>query len=117
MRTDRDGRLAWVYVDQDDLRQTGAVPSDTEGLVNQCLTLAKSEAAFIAVQLPNGHIKFSLRCRPPHNVAAVAETMQGGGHVLAAGATLEGPLSDAIERMRAGFCRMLDAQPVTADSG
>ena len=108
VQTECDGRLAWVYADAQDLAETKAVPSDTESLVNECLTITGSQAAFIAVQLPSGEIKFSLRCRPPYNVAAVAEQVGGGGHKLASGATLPGPLSDALENMRLRFARMLE---------
>ena len=106
-QSDADGRLVWVYADATDMKETGAVPSDSEGLVNQCLTVAGSEAAFIAVELQTSQIKFSLRCRYPHNVAAVAEQFGGGGHKLASGATLSGPLAPAIDRMKAAFVEML----------
>ncbi|MCA9083195.1 MAG: bifunctional oligoribonuclease/PAP phosphatase NrnA [Planctomycetaceae bacterium] len=113
VQTDCDGRLAWIYADAEDLAATSAVPSDTESLVNECLTITGSEAAFIAVQLPSGEVKFSLRCRPPHDVAALAESAGGGGHKLASGVTVPGPLAEAAEKMRAGFVRMLgtSAQP------
>jgi phosphoesterase RecJ-like protein len=94
-------------VDAKDMSETGAVPSDTEGLVNQCLTVAGSEAAFIAVELQTSQIKFSLRCRYPHDVASLAEQFSGGGHKLASGATLSGPLNVAVERMRTAFLEML----------
>lgn len=106
-QSDADGRLVWVYADATDMKETGAVPSDSEGLVNQCLTVAGSEAAFIAVELQTSQIKFSLRCRYPHNVAAVAEQFGGGGHKLASGATLSGPLAPAIDRMKTAFIEML----------
>ena len=106
-QSEADGRLVWVHADATDMKETGAVPSDTEGLVNQCLTVAGSEAAFIAVELQTSQIKFSLRCRYPHNVAAVAEQFGGGGHKLASGATLPGPLAPAIDRMKAAFMEML----------
>ena len=109
VQTDCDGRLAWIYASKEDFAETGAVPSDTESLVNECLTLAASEAAFIAVQLPSGQIKFSLRCRPPHDVAKLAETVNGGGHRLASGATIDGPLQDAIEKIRRKFSAMLQS--------
>ena len=83
------------------------MPSDTEGLVNQCLTIVGSEAAFIAVELQTTQIKFSLRCRYPHDVATLAEQFSGGGHKLASGATLSGPLNVAVERMRTAFLEML----------
>ncbi|MCA9058546.1 MAG: bifunctional oligoribonuclease/PAP phosphatase NrnA [Planctomycetaceae bacterium] len=107
IRTEADDRLVWVYADSADLKETGAVPADTEGLVNQCLTVAGSEAAFIAVELQTGAIKFSLRCRPPHNVAAVAEQFGGGGHRLASGASLPGPMPQAVLQMRQAFLQML----------
>ncbi len=106
-QSEADGRLVWVQVDAKDMSETGAVPSDTEGLVNQCLTVAGSEAAFIAVELQTSQIKFSLRCRYPHDVASLAEQFSGGGHKLASGATLSGPLNVAVVRMRTAFLEML----------
>lgn len=105
--SDADGRLIWLQVDARDLVETGAVAADTEGLVNQCLTIGGSQAAFIAVELPSGQIKFSLRCRNPHDVAALAEKFAGGGHRLASGCTLPGPLTDAVPRIREAFLNML----------
>ena len=117
-QSEADGRLVWVQVDAKDMSETGAVPSDTEGLVNQCLTVAGSEAAFIAVELQTSQIKFSLRCRYPHDVAALAEQFSGGGHKLASGATLSGPLNVAVERMRIAFLEMLKKnETVTETTG
>ena len=104
-----EGRLAWIYADSKDMAETSAVPSDTEGLVNVCLTVGGAEAAFVAVELQTGQIKFSLRSRVPHNVAAVAEQFGGGGHKLASGATLAGPLPVAVDRMKAAILNMLIA--------
>lgn len=115
-QSEADGRLVWVQVDAKDMAETGAVPSDTEGLVNQCLTVAGSEAAFIAVELQTSQIKFSLRCRYPHDVAALAEQFSGGGHKLASGATLSGPLNVAVERMRTAFLEMLKKNETVAET-
>lgn len=112
--TAADGRLAWIYADTEDLAATNAVPSDTEGLVNECLTIAGAEAAFIAVTTLTGKIKVSLRCRPPHNVASVAETFQGGGHRLASGATVSGSLKTAVEQMKEAFIQMLQQHDAEA---
>ncbi|MEO2024759.1 MAG: bifunctional oligoribonuclease/PAP phosphatase NrnA [Fuerstiella sp.] len=112
MDTDCDGRLAWIYADGKDFAATKAIPADTESLVNECLKIAGSEAAFIAVKLPSGQTKFSLRCRPPHDVAALAAQFGGGGHKLASGATLSEPLSDALPKVKEAFVRMLTGVPV-----
>ncbi len=107
MQTECDGRLVWISVSRKDLEETNAVPADTEGLVNQCLTVAGAEAAFIAVELPTAQVKCSLRSRPPHDVAALAERMGGGGHHLASGATLSGDFAAALVRIREEFRQML----------
>lgn len=104
---DCGGRLAWIAVDRPDFEVTGAVQSDTEGLVNECLKIGGTEAAFIAVQLPSGYTKFSLRCREPHDVAALAEVFSGGGHKLASGATVRKPLADALPLVLAKYREML----------
>lgn len=102
-----EGRLAWIFADRNDFRETGAVPSDTESLVNECLRICGTEAAFIAVETPSGHVKISFRCRSPHDVAATAEVFGGGGHKLASGATIDGPVEDAITRVCSAMEKML----------
>jgi len=97
------GKLAHTRVQQQDFIDTGALPTDTEELVNQCLTIEGTEAAFILVEQPDGRIKGSLRSRSAVNVAAVAEQFGGGGHRQAAGVMLPGPLPVAEERLLAAF--------------
>ncbi|MEP3480447.1 MAG: bifunctional oligoribonuclease/PAP phosphatase NrnA [Fuerstiella sp.] len=111
---DCDGRLAWIAVDHTDFKATGAVPSDTEGLVNECLKIGGTEAAFIAVQLPSGPTKFSLRCRQPHDVSVLAETFSGGGHKLASGATIRKPLAEALPLVLEKYREMLSDAPLQA---
>lgn len=108
---DCDGRLAWLSVTQDDFRDTGAVPSDTEDLVNECLRIAGVQAAFIAVEQQNQTIKCSLRSRADLNVAAVAELFGGGGHRQAAGTVLPGPLNDALAKILPPMQRVVTAAP------
>lgn len=93
---DVEGRLAYTWVAQEDFQQTGALPSDTEDLVNECLKIAGTQAAFIAIEQANKQVKVSFRSRNEVNVAAIAERFKGGGHRQAAGATLSGPLTQAV---------------------
>ena len=108
-QVEAEGRLAWIYADSKDMAETGAVPSDTEGLVNVCLTVGGAEAAFVAVELQTGQIKFSLRSRVPLDVAAVAEQFGGGGHKAAAGAFLNEPYDAAIEKILAATVAAMNA--------
>lgn len=93
------GRLAWLAVEQNDFKETGAAPSDTEELVNECLRVAGVQAAFIAVEQANRTIKCSLRSRADIDVASIAAQFGGGGHRQAAGTTLPGPLPEALSRL------------------
>jgi len=110
MTLDCNGELAYVSIPWSDFTETGAVSSDTEDLVNECLTVTGTRGAFIAIELPSRQVKVSFRSRADRlNVAAIAEQFGGGGHRLAAGATLPGPLSDAIAAARTAMAEGLQA--------
>ena len=106
-----EGRLAYVSVKWDDFVETGARPVDTEDLVNECLTVAGTQCAFIAVEQMNRQIKFSFRSRRDTNVSAVAEQFGGGGHLKAAGAMLAGPLTEAVTKVLTAMQAALNGSP------
>lgn len=94
-----DGKVAYLSVAQRDFRETNAVPADTEDLVNECLKIAGVKAAFIAIEQLNGAVKVSFRSRLGIDVASVAEQFNGGGHKQAAGAVIQGELTDVMKRV------------------
>lgn len=99
MQIDCDGELAYTTIEWSEFVETGAVSADTEDLVNECLKVAGTRGAFIAIEQQNRQVKISFRSRTEGlNVAAVAEKFTGGGHRLAAGATLSGPFAAAVSR-------------------
>ena len=93
------GQLAYTSVSLDDFKKSGAKPIDTEDLVNECLMLDGTRAAFIAIEQPNRSVKVSFRSRNNLNVAAVAERFGGGGHKQAAGAVMTSALPQVIEQV------------------
>jgi phosphoesterase RecJ-like protein len=95
IRFEFGGRLGHTFVVLKDYEETGAHPTDTEDLVNDCLRVDGVECAFILVEQRAGQVKASFRSRGPVNVARIAEGFGGGGHKQAAGATLPGPLVNA----------------------
>lgn len=99
MKLDCNGELAYTVIPWSDFVEIGATSSDTEDLVNECLKVAGTKAAFIAIELLNQQVKVSFRSRSlAVNVASVAEQFGGGGHRQAAGATLNGPMLQATEK-------------------
>ena len=89
-----DEGLLWTSISHEELRAISHVGSSSGGLVNMMANA--DEAAMSAVLLEDdGRVYVGFRCRPPFNVAELALNLGGGGHPLAAGCTLEGPLSEA----------------------
>ena len=97
--TELDGRLIYTWVEMEDFEQTGALPTDTEDVINMTLSVGGTEGAVILVAQPDGQFKVSLRSRGKMHSAEVAETFGGGGHKAAAGAMVDGPLEVARQRV------------------
>lgn len=94
-----DGRLAWLAARRDDFAHTGAVPADTEDVVNECFRIVGVECAFIAHEQRDGRVKVSFRSRGDVDVATVAEGFGGGGHRQASGALFDGPFDQGLSRL------------------
>jgi phosphoesterase RecJ-like protein len=92
-----EDRLAWLWVTAQDLVRTNATDEDCEGIVNFALCASGVEAAVFLREMPDQRIQLSLRSKGRVNVASIAERLGGGGHESAAGCTLGGPLSRALD--------------------
>jgi phosphoesterase RecJ-like protein len=90
-----NGRFATQHLSQANFEQTGATFKDTENLIDECRRISTVEAAALFVQLPDGRVKCSLRSRGAIDVRKIAEKFGGGGHTMAAGIHLPGPLENA----------------------
>jgi phosphoesterase RecJ-like protein len=94
-QTDPDGRLIYTWLTLQDFAEAGAVPTDSEDIINLTLSVGGTEAAVILVEQPTGGFKISFRSRTDLDCARVAEQFGGGGHRNAAGAFLSEPLEAA----------------------
>ncbi len=94
-----DGRLAYSEIHRSDYEATGAVPQDTEDLVNFTRSIRGVEVGLLFLEQPRGGVKVSFRSRARVDVARLAEQFGGGGHRLASGATLELPLEEVRSRV------------------
>ncbi len=90
-----DGRYVTQYLRKADFVATGAKFSDTENLINECRRIASVEAAAFFVELDDGKVKCSLRSQGAIDVCKIAQQFDGGGHTMASGARLPGPLETA----------------------
>jgi phosphoesterase RecJ-like protein len=90
-----DNRYASQHLCQRHFQQTGATLKDTENLIDECRRISSVEVAALFVELKDGRIKCSLRSRGAVDVCQIAQKFGGGGHKMAAGAHLPGPLENA----------------------
>jgi phosphoesterase RecJ-like protein len=97
--TELGGRLIYTAVFRDDFAATGALPSDTEDIINLTLTVAGTEVAVIFVEQSDGRFKLSFRSRSTVDCSKLAEVFGGGGHKAAAGASVPGPYEAALPRV------------------
>ncbi len=96
-RLHREGSLAWLWVTNLDMIHSRATEDDSDGIVNYALGVEGVEAAVFLKELPEGRVRLSLRSKGRVNVAAIAAQLGGGGHENAAGCTLDGPLTRALD--------------------
>ena len=92
--TELGGRLAHTYVLKEDFQRTGALPSDTEDVINMALGIKGTEVAVIFVEQNGGAFKISFRSRSHVDCSRLSEKFGGGGHKAAAGATVTGTLAE-----------------------
>jgi len=94
-----EGRLAHTFIRCEDFQETEALPSDTEDLVNLCLTIHGTQAALILVEQTPSVYKVSFRSRCAMDASEVAREFGGGGHKAAAGAEIEGSFAECQQRL------------------
>jgi phosphoesterase RecJ-like protein len=94
MQIDQSGRIAVLYLDDDMLREAGGTYDDTEGLINEPLTVKDIQAVVFFKRIAADEFRISLRSKGEVNIGAVAKSHGGGGHKNAAGCTVRGQYTD-----------------------
>jgi phosphoesterase RecJ-like protein len=104
-----DGRVTVAHLTRGDFGETGAVESDSEGVVDHLRSVEDTKVAVLVRELLDREgRKVSLRSTDGQiDVSVIARTLGGGGHRQAAGATTTMPLDDLVEHIRAGVAAQL----------
>ena len=91
--------LAWVTVPPGAMTRHGVTPDDLDGVVEYPRSIAGVRMALLFRELASGRIKVSLRSVGDVDVAAFARPFGGGGHIKAAGVSIDGTMARAQEVM------------------
>lgn len=92
-----NGKVAWSFVSRENLSETGAIDSDTEGIVNYTRSIKGVLVGILFNEAPNDVTRVSFRARDGYDISQIARKFGGGGHKAASGATIEKPLNEAIQ--------------------
>lgn len=99
LKTDLGGRIAYATVTREDFERTGAIPQDTEDLVDYTVSIDGVEVGLLFIEQARGGIKLSARSRKGLDCAGLLSQFGGGGHKAAAGAMLPDPMSEQVPRV------------------
>jgi phosphoesterase RecJ-like protein len=104
-----DGRLTVAHLTRADFGETGALESDSEGVVDHLRSVEETKVAVLIRELlDRDGRKVSLRSTDGAvDVSVIARSLGGGGHRQAAGATTDVPFDDLIAHIRAAVGEQL----------
>lgn len=89
-----EGKIAFTYVTKADEKQVEAQNGDYDGIVENGRDIEGVEVSVFLRETDKG-IKVSLRSKSYVNVSEVAMMFGGGGHIRAAGCTIQGTIEQA----------------------
>lgn len=91
-----DGKISYVSITDEDMAEAGAAHEDLEGIVNYPRNITGVEVGMLFKVIDDKAVKVSMRSAGKIDVAAIAQSFGGGGHIRAAGARIEGTLDEAV---------------------
>ncbi len=94
-----DGKCIVSAIDKKTLEFYNATAKDLDGIVNQLRITKGVECAIFMYATGNLEYKVSLRSRKYVDVSKVAAFFGGGGHVRAAGCTINGTFYDVVNNI------------------
>lgn len=103
-----DGLLVWWDLRMTTKKELGLVDDDSEGLIDFIRSVQGVVVAVFFEDLDGGKVRVSMRSKDARvNVSEVCGVFGGGGHSLAAGIRMRGPLEDAREKVLAELRKSL----------
>lgn len=95
--------IVFGFMSQEMLVTSGATVDEVEGVAEFLRGVEEAEVVMLLKENPDATVRVSMRSRPSVDVAAIAQTLGGGGHRQAAGCTLPGPIGEARRLLLEAF--------------
>lgn len=94
-----DGKIIFSAIRQKDMKFYGVTAKDLDGIVQQLRSTKGVEAALFLYEVSPQEFKVSMRSNGKIDVSQIACYFGGGGHVKAAGCTMQGSVYDVINNV------------------
>jgi phosphoesterase RecJ-like protein len=104
----RRGKANLAVMTQQMLTETGAFPTETEGLVEELRNIDGVEiSAFLREE--EGRVRVTMRAKTEADVSKIAMRFGGGGHTKAAGCTIPGSIDEVKPLIIDAISEQLDS--------
>lgn len=89
-----DDRISCIALSKAEMEAAGAGPEDSDGLINLARDIECVETAVFLKELEPGKVRVGFRSKRFVDVCRIAKQFGGGGHIRAAGCTVEGGIAE-----------------------
>lgn len=99
IKSEADGKIAWIVVTNEMLQKSNASWNDADALLDIIRTIRGVKVALIFRETESEHVKVHFRSKDNIDVQQLAIHFGGGGHRLASGANIVGRVEEIIPRV------------------
>ncbi|MSR30144.1 MAG: bifunctional oligoribonuclease/PAP phosphatase NrnA [Gemmataceae bacterium] len=104
------GTIVFSWLTQNDLTNAGSIPADTEDIISFLRATDGADVVVFFLETGEDRTRINFRSRSGLDVCRIATQIGGGGHKLAAGASIDLPLPKAMEKV---FALLESNQPAS----
>ncbi len=94
-----EDQVIYTVMTAKDMEKWHVRPMDLDGVVDGLRDVSEVEGAIFLYESGNNQFKVSMRSKKKMNVSKIAQVFGGGGHVRAAGCTLEGTSDEILSKI------------------
>ncbi|NQU16606.1 MAG: bifunctional oligoribonuclease/PAP phosphatase NrnA [Candidatus Saganbacteria bacterium] len=98
-KIEKRGKLVWSSLSHEIIKKTGATHDDLICIIDYLRAIKDTDVTVFLREEKENTIKVNLRSKGRTNVSKIANDLGGGGHIQAAGVTLNMPLLEAEEKV------------------
>lgn len=99
VRSAAGGKLVWIHATKEMFEAASAIYEDSDGILELVRGIKGVELCLFFKETPAGRIKVSLRSNGRVDAYHIARHHGGGGHKMASGVDVDGPMDGAIEKI------------------